>query len=178
MRQFLAVILAVCFLLPRGARAQFVGRSTDVLCLLPTATAAVLTLVNKDEKGFKQFALSTLTSVALSYGLEACIRKPRPDGDGMHSMPSTHTMIAFSGASYLQRRYGWKWGAPAYAVATYVAWGRVHSKRHDIWDVLAGTAIGVGCTYIFTRPFMKGTDVVISPSVIDDAKCLSVAVTF
>ena len=111
-------------------------------------------------------------------GLEACIRKPRPDGDGMHSMPSTHTMIAFSGASYLQRRYGWKWGAPAYAVATYVAWGRVHSKRHDIWDVLAGTAIGVGFTYIFTRPFMKGADVVISPSVIDDAKCLSVAVTF
>ena len=61
MRQFLPVILAVCFLLPRGARAQFVERSTDVLCLLPTATAAVLTLVNKDEKGFKQFALSTLT---------------------------------------------------------------------------------------------------------------------
>ena len=126
----------------------------------------------------KQLALSTLTSTALSYGLEACITKARPDGDGMHAMPSTHTMIAFSGASFLQRRYGWKWGAPAYAVATYVAWGRVHSKRHDVWDVLVGTAIGVGGTYVFTRPFMKGTDVAISPTVIDDAKCLSVAITF
>ena len=170
--------MALFFLLPQVGRAQFVEKSTDVLCLVPSATAVVLTLVNKDEKGLKQFALSTLTSAALSYGMEACIKKERPDGDGMHSMPSTHTMIAFSGASFLQRRYGWKWGAPAYAVATYVAWGRVHSKRHDVWDVLAGTAIGVGATYVFTRPFMKGTDVVISPSVIDDAKCLSVSITF
>lgn len=178
MRHFLTFIIALAFLVSQGARAQFVEKSTDVLCLLPSATAAVLILVNKDEKGLKQFALSTLTSTALSYGMEACIKKERPDGDGMHSMPSTHTMIAFSGASFLQRRYGWKWGAPAYAVATYVAWGRVHSKRHDIWDVLAGTAIGVGATYVFTRPFMKGTDVAISPSVIDDAKCLSVSITF
>lgn len=178
MRHFLTFIIALAFLVPQGARAQFVEKSTDVLCLLPSATAAVLILVNKDEKGLGQFALSTLTSTALSFGMEACIKKERPDHDGMHSMPSTHTMIAFSGASFLQRRYGWKWGAPAYAVATYVAWGRVHSKRHDIWDVLAGTAIGVGATYVFTRPFMKGTDVAISPSVIDDAKCLSVSITF
>ena len=178
MKHLLTLLLAVSFLLPQVSRAQFVEKSTDVLCLLPTATAAVLTLVNQDEKGLKQFALSTLTSAALSYGLEACITKRRPDGDGNHSMPSTHTMIAFSGASFLQRRYGWKWGAPAYAVATYVAWGRVHSKRHDVWDVLAGTAIGVGCTYIFTKPFMKGVDVAVSPAVIDDAKCLNVAITF
>ena len=178
MRHLFILLLALFFLLPQVGRAQFVEKSTDVLCLVPSATAVVLTLVNKDEKGLKQFALSTLTSTALSYGMEACIKKELPDGDGMHSMPSTHTMIAFSGASFLQRRYGWKWGAPAYAVATYVAWGRVHSKRHDVWDVLAGTAIGVGATYVFTRPFMKGTDVVISPSVIDDAKCLSVSITF
>ena len=178
MRHFVILLLAVTFLLSQSAQAQFVRKSTDVLCLVPTATAAVLTLVKKDEKGLKQLALSTLTSVALSYTLEASICKARPDGDGMHAMPSTHTMIAFSGASFLQRRYGWKWGAPAYALSTYVAWGRVHSDRHDIWDVLAGTAIGVGCTYIFTRPFMKGTEVSISPAVIDDAKCISVAINF
>lgn len=178
MRHIVVFLVVISFLLSLGARAQFVQKSTDVLCLVPTATAVVLTFVKKDEKGFKQLALSTLSSVALSYGLEACVRKERPDGDGMHSMPSTHTTIAFSGASFLQRRYGWKWGAPAYALATYVAWGRVHSKRHDVWDVLVGTAIGVGGTYVFTRPFMKGADVTISPSVIDDAKCVSVAINF
>lgn len=148
------------------------------MCLLPSATAAVLTLVNHDEKGFKQLALSTLTSTAISYGLEFSIRKSRPDGTGHHAFPSTHTMVAFSGASYLQRRYGWKWGAPAYAVATYVAWGRCFAKKHDVWDVLAGTAIGVGGTYIFTRPFMKGKDVAISPAIIDGHKCLDVAIIF
>lgn len=178
MRHIVVFLVVTSFLMSLGARAQFVQKSTDVLCLVPTATAVVLTFVKKDEKGFKQLALSTLSSVALSYGLEACVRKERPDGDGMHSMPSTHTTIAFSGASFLQRRYGWKWGAPAYALATYVAWGRVHSKRHDVWDVLVGTAIGVGGTYVFTRPFMKGADVTISPSVIDDAKCVSVAINF
>ncbi len=180
MRQLLIIVLATIFLMPQGVQAQrqAVRKSTDILCLLPTATAAVLTLVNKDEKGLKQFVLSTLTSTALSYGLEACVTKARPDWDGMHSMPSTHTMIAFSGASYLQRRYGWKWGAPAYAIATYVAWGRTYAKRHDVWDVLVGSAIGVGGTYIFTRPFMKGVDVAISPAVIDDAKCINVAITF
>ena len=178
MRHIVVFFVVISLLLPLSARAQFVQKSTDVLCLVPSATAVILTLVKKDEKGLKQFALSTVSSVALSYGLEACIRKERPDGDGMHSMPSTHTMIAFSGASFLQKRYGWKWGAPAYALATYVAWGRVHSKRHDVWDVLVGTAIGVGGTYVFTRPFMKGADVTISPSVIDDAKCVSVAINF
>lgn len=178
MKHFLIVLLAATFLLSQGARAQFVRKSTDVLCLVPTATAAILTLVKKDEKGLKQLALSTLTSAALSYTLEASICKARPDGDGMHAMPSTHTMIAFSGASFLQRRYGWKWGAPAYALASYVAWGRVHSNRHDVWDVLVGTAIGVGGTYVFTRPFMKGTEVAISPAVIDDAKCLNVTINF
>ena len=178
MRHCVILLLAAAFLLSQSVQAQFVRKSTDVLCLVPTATAAVLTLVKKDEKGLKQLALSTLTSTILSYGLEACVTKERPDGDGMHAMPSTHTMIAFSGASFLQRRYGWKWGAPAYALASYVAWGRVHSNRHDVWDVLVGTAIGVGGTYIFTRPFMKGTEVAISPAVIDDAKCLNVAINF
>lgn len=178
MRHIVVFLVVISLLSSLNARAQFVQKSTDVLCLVPSATALILTLVKKDEKGLKQFALSTVSSVALSYGLEACIRKERPDGDGMHSMPSTHTMIAFSGASYLQKRYGWKWGAPAYALATYVAWGRVHSKRHDVWDVLVGTAIGVGGSYVFTRPFMKGADVTISPAVIDDAKCVSVAINF
>lgn len=157
---------------------KFVDGTTDALCLLPTATAAVLTLVNHDEKGFKQLALSTLTGTAVSYGLSFAIRKNSPDGSTHHAFPSNHTAITFSGAAFLQRRYGWKWGAPAYAISAYVAWGRCFAKKHDVWDVLAGAAIGAGGSYIFTRPFMKGTDVVISPAVIDGHKCLDVAITF
>jgi membrane-associated phospholipid phosphatase len=71
--------------------------------------------------------------------------------------------VAFSGATFLQRRYGWKLGVPAYAVSTYVAWGRVYSKRHDVWDVLAGAAIGVGSALVFTRPFAEKHNVTLAP---------------
>ena len=26
---------------------------------------------------------------------------------------------------------------------------------HDIWDVMAGAAVGIGSTYIFTSPYKK-----------------------
>lgn len=177
--RFIALLLTMVMAVPSlFAQRKLVDRSTDALCLLPTATAAVLTLVNHDEKGFKQLALSTLTSTAVSYGLSFAIRKNSPDGSTHHAFPSNHTAITFSGAAFLQRRYGWKWGAPAYAISAYVAWGRCFARKHDVWDVLVGAAIGAGGSYIFTRPFMKGTDVAISPAVIDGHKCLDVAITF
>ena len=72
--------------------------------------------------------------------------------------------MAFNGSTYLMKRYGWQWGVPAYAVSSFVAWGRVHTDRHDWWDVLGGAAIGAGTAFIFTRPFMGNVDVTISPT--------------
>ena len=141
-----------------------VRKSTDVLALLPVATGFATTLALKDYTGLKQLALSGGTALATSYLLELCIRKDRPDGDGHHAFPSTHTVVAFQGASFIQRRYGWKFGIPAYAVASYVGWGRIYAQRHDIWDVLAGAAIGVGATYVFTRPFAKEVNLSVAPA--------------
>ena len=72
--------------------------------------------------------------------------------------------------AFIQRRYGWKWGIPAYVVSTYVGWSRVYGKKHDWWDVAAGAAIGVGSSYLFTRPFAKKHDLSISP-VAGDGYC-------
>lgn len=74
-----------------------------------------------------------------------------------------HSSVSFTSASFIQRRYGWEWGIPAYVLSTYVAWSRVYSKKHDGWDVLAGAAIGIGCSYIFTRPFAKRHQLTLSP---------------
>ena len=74
-----------------------------------------------------------------------------------------HTSVSFAGAAFIQRRYGWKWGIPAYVVSTYVGWSRVYGKKHDWWDVAAGAVIGVGSSYIFTRPFAKEHNLTISP---------------
>ena len=174
----LALLLSLLVPGLANAQTEFVKATTDILCLVPSAGAAVLTLVNKDEEGFRQFVLSTAVATCASYAMEAVITKPRPDGDGNHAMPSTHTMIAFNGASYLQQRYGWKWGVPAYAISTYVAWGRVYGQRHDVWDVLAGAALGAGCAFIFTRPFAKGKEITVSPAVMDGAKGISLAMRF
>lgn len=148
-----------------NTNAQFVKKSTDVVCLIPSAVAAVNTLARHDRKGMLQLGLSSATCIVVNYGLEAMITKERPDGTGNHAFPSTHTAAAFNGATFLMRRYGWKWGVPAYAVATYVGWGRIYSDRHDIWDVLGGAALGAGTALIFTRPYKtQNAEITISPT--------------
>ncbi len=142
--------------------------TTDVLCLLPDATALGVAIAKHDTEGMMQLAFSTATCLAVNYGLELCIRKDRPDGTGHHAFPSTHTAVAFNGSTFLMKRYGWKLGVPAYVVSSFVAWGRVHTDRHDWWDVLGGAAIGAGSAFIFTRPFVKDVDVAISPTTFGD----------
>ena len=74
-----------------------------------------------------------------------------------------HTATSFAAAAFIQRRYGWKWGLPAYVLSTYVGWSRIYGKKHDGWDVLAGATIGAGCSYIFTRPFAQKHQLTINP---------------
>lgn len=170
-RIILWLVAIICFHTTAFGQHKFVDRSTDVLCLAPAATGLVKALVEKDRKGVVQLTLSTATGIAVNYGLNACIKKNRPEMPNQpswsdrHAFPSTHSMAAFDGATFLMRRYGWKWGVPAYAVSCYVAWGRVHANKHDWWDVLGGAAIGAGAALIYTRPFAKKADLTISPAV-------------
>ena len=167
MKRVLTILLAFCCL-SAHAGDDFVKKSTDMLCLAPDAMGLCLAIAKHDTEGLKQLGLSTATCLAVNYGLELCIRKDRPDGTGHHAFPSTHTAVAFNGSTFLMKRYGWKWGVPAYAVSSFVAWGRVHTDRHDWWDALGGAAIGAGTAFIFTRPFVKDVDVAISPTTFGD----------
>ena len=168
MKRALVILLAICCMISGKADDDALRHTTDVMCLLPDATALGVAIANHDTEGLKQLGLSTATCLAVNYGLELCIRKDRPDGTGHHAFPSTHTAVAFNGSTFLMKRYGWKWGVPAYAVSSFVAWGRVHTDRHDWWDVLGGAAIGAGTAFIFTRPFVKDVDVAISPTTFGD----------
>jgi len=51
------------------------------------------------------------------------------------------------------KRYGWEYGVPAYAAASFVAYSRVEAREHQPHVVLAGAAIGIISSYIFTRPY-------------------------
>ncbi|PKG51748.1 phosphatase PAP2 family protein [Olleya sp. 1-3] len=124
----------------------------------PAVTALITILAKKDKQGFWQFTKSYGTTLAATYLLKYSINKSRPESatDG-HAFPSGHTAVAFSGASFLQCRYGWSYGIPAYFIASYVAYSRLEgvNDRHDGWDVFGGILVGVGSTYLFTTPYQK-----------------------
>ena len=82
------------------------------------------------------------------------------------AFPSSHTSVSFQGASFIQRRYGWKFGLPAYLLSAYVGWGRTYAKKHDWWDIIGGAAIGTASSYIFTRPFARKHNITFSPVIL------------
>ncbi len=170
----LVIFLSLVLLLSAGIYAQSrksIDLSTDIAMFAPAAAGAGVAIANGDYKGLLQLGESLVASVAASYALKYTISKRRPDGSDNHSFPSNHTGFSFAGATFLQKRYGWQWGVPAYLVSGYVAWGRVYSKQHDIWDVLAGAAIGVGSGFLFTTSFAKEHNVVLSPTITRSGNC-------
>lgn len=145
-----------------------VGVSTDVLDVAMPAAALIGTAIAGDWDGLKQFAFTAVLAGGTNLVLKTSIRELRPDHSNYHSFPSMHSTVAFGTAAYLQRRYGWKYGAPAYALATYVAIGRVVAKKHHWWDCVAGAALGAGSAYIFTTPWAKKHDFSMSPVANDE----------
>jgi membrane-associated phospholipid phosphatase len=82
-----------------------------------------------------------LMAETLAFAAKQMVRRERPDGSN-YSFPSGHTAVSFASADILRRTFGWKVGAPAYAVASYVAASRIQSRRHYLSDVVFGAALG------------------------------------
>jgi len=78
----------------------------------------------------------------LTQAVKMSVNRTRPDGTTL-SFPSGHTSASFATATVLQRHFGWKVGAPAYAAATWVAASRVQMKRHFVSDVVFGASVGI-----------------------------------
>jgi membrane-associated phospholipid phosphatase len=164
------------------ARADGIQTAGDVLQLLPALTGLGLTyyygadadraariaagtttdpttrnigyrlLFDRDATGRAQLAEAGALTGATTLILKYAVDKKRPNGHG-HSFPSGHTSDAAFGAAFLQRRYGWTYGVPAYLLTGFVAWSRVESDEHFPEDVIAGAAIGIASSYLFTRPY-------------------------
>jgi membrane-associated phospholipid phosphatase len=87
-------------------------------------------------------------SSLVTEALKAGVNERRPNG-GHNSFPSGHTSFAFTGAEFIRKEYGWRWGAPAYLAASFVGWSRVEAQAHHTHDVLAGAAIGILANHDF-----------------------------
>ena len=159
----------------RSSSQKGVTVSTDVLLVaMPVATLAGV-IIEKDWKGLVQGAYTAAATAGATFILKYSVKEWRPDRSNHHSFPSGHTAVTFATAAFVQRRYGWKLGIPAYALSTYVGWGRVFSKKHHWWDVLAGAAIGAGSAYIFTKPWARDHNLSIGP--VFDPETESVGIT-
>lgn len=159
---FLALSVQAQEIQVAGSR-KAVRTSGDVLALVTPVAGLATVLATQDWQGLKQGVFTGVTTLGVTYALKYIVKKERPDRSDRHSFPSMHTSVSFAGAAFIQRRYGWKWGVPAYLVSTYVGWSRVYGKKHDWWDVAVGAAIGAGSAYIFTRPFAGKHQLSISP---------------
>ena len=140
---------------PASASSDGIEQAGTAIAVGIPITAAGISLFKSDYDGILQLSVSTLAAVGTAYGLKQVVHEERPDHSDFHSFPSETTSGAFAGAAYLQRRYGWNYGLPAYALAAFVGYSRVESKQHYWWDVAAGAAIGWGCAALFTDRYSR-----------------------
>jgi membrane-associated phospholipid phosphatase len=126
----------------------------DIARISLPAAALAMTVAKGDKDGAIQFGEALVSTAAVTYGLQYTVHSEGPDGEE-HSFPSGHTSIAFAGASFIQQRYGWAYGGPAYFAAALVGASRIASDKHHVVDVLAGAGIGIGANLIFTKKYEK-----------------------
>jgi len=88
---------------------------------------------------------------ALRLGFNETSLGERPDGND-YGFPSGHVAFVMSGATFIEKRYGWKWGIPAYLAAASVAYVRVDEDKHHWRDVLASGALAYGVAMLTVTP--------------------------
>ncbi|HEY8518554.1 MAG TPA: phosphatase PAP2 family protein [Gammaproteobacteria bacterium] len=145
----LAALCAVCCCgAPAAADSESAG---DVLRIALPAAAFALTVKRDDREGRRQFYKSFGANVGATLLLKAAVDKDRPDGSDDDAFPSGHASMAFQGAAFMHRRYGWRPAVPAYVLAAYTAWSRVDADEHDEADVLAGAALGIASSFLLAE---------------------------
>ena len=92
----------------------------------------------------------------LSRGLKIAVDRPRPKGGG-HAFPSGHTSASFATAGVLHQHFGWKAGAPAFAVASFVGYTRIRDRAHWLSDAVFGAALGLASAHAVTRGHQSQT---------------------
>src|SRR5262245_4016351 len=149
-----AAVASVCVATPAAAD-DFVETSGRVLMFALPAAGGAYSLYIGDRQGLLQLGTSVATAVGTSFLLKEIVKEERPDHSGWDSFPSDSTALAFGAASSIQRRYGWEFGIPSYAIAAYVGYSRVEADKHHWGDVAAGAAIGVLSGLFWTSAYQR-----------------------
>lgn len=140
--------------------------------------AGVISIIENDNDGTIEWAEGALWTAAATHTLKFAIDEERPNGNDTNSFPSGHTSAAFQGAAFLQMRYGWSYGLPAYAAASFVGYSRIDGEYHYLHDVVAGAALAVGIQYAITGMGMSAKNFFITPVVANDQFSLFVSMKY
>lgn len=138
-----------------------------------------ISIAKGDKQGVIMLAKSVLVESVVVYGLKNLIDRPRPVSGGL-SFPSGHTAISFTASTYLYRRYGWQYGVPATALAAFVGYSRFapDNPRHYFSDVVAGAAIGILTSWLFTDRLVEDAEINLGYSSVNGSLALSFKTVF
>lgn len=127
-----------------------------------TALQIGLPLLLRDWAGLKALVWVGLTATAGTHGAKRLFDDvvisgvrlgQRPSGpDSRHNFPSGHSSLASSGAVFVARRYGWRWLWLLLPMTLATMFARLEFDAHTLSAVIAGAAIGLLCTWPFSRP--------------------------
>lgn len=123
--------------------------------LLSAATIIYATGRIRDQPKVSHMGMDLIEALVVSetitQTLKYATRRERPDGSGKTSFPSGHAADTFAFATALERHLGWRYAAPAYAFASYVAISRLPADRHWLSDAVFGSAVGIIAGRTVTR---------------------------
>ncbi|KAA3610615.1 MAG: phosphatase PAP2 family protein [Calditrichaeota bacterium] len=119
------------------------AKTGDYLQIALPVAAFGATFVFDDSDGRAQFLQTFASTIFLTYVGKIGIPVIRPDGSDSYSFISGHTSAATFGATFLMKRYGQKFGIPAFLAAGFVGWSRIKSKKHHNGDVFRGAGLGL-----------------------------------
>lgn len=160
---FALLAISLCFNGAAGARAadgsetpgDVIKNIGDVFIYIVPSAAFGMTLGAKDGAGARQFAKSAVVSMGTVAAFKYTVKSRRPNGDPQ-SFPSGHTAICVQSAEFMRRRYGWKYGLPAYAIAGFVGYSRATTGEHYSRDVFAGALMAFLGTHWIAKPYAGG----------------------
>ena len=147
-------------------QADWQTEAGDIIQLALPVAALGATYIADDKEGRWMLVKSLTLNLAVSHTVKFTVDKWRPKGQNPNSFPSGHTAAAFGGASFIQTRYGYAYGIPAYALATFVGYSRIRSENHYADDVLAGASLAMMSNWAFTEPLIN--DITLSATASDD----------
>lgn len=139
--------------------------------------AGIISLAKDDWPGAWQLGFTYAATMGVTLGLKKTVNETRPNGNP-ESFPSGHAASAFAGAAYLQRRYGWQYALPAYALSTFVGYARVENDKHHWHDILASAVLANISAYLIARPYQRNANVALVADPVTNSYGISASLRF